>query len=54
MNQPVLPELPGTKPPTKGYTWRGICSSCICSRGWPCGPCGPLINERRGPWSGEG
>jgi hypothetical protein len=26
MNQPVPPELPGTKPPTKEYT---------CSRGWP-------------------
>ena len=22
MNQPVSPELPGTKPPTKEYTWR--------------------------------
>ena len=22
MNQPVFPELPGTKPPTKKYTWR--------------------------------
>ena len=22
MNQPVTPELPGTKPPTKEYTWR--------------------------------
>jgi hypothetical protein len=22
MNQPVPPELPGTKPPTKEYTWR--------------------------------
>jgi hypothetical protein len=21
MNQPVAPELPGTKPPTKEYTW---------------------------------
>ncbi|KRY94697.1 hypothetical protein T4B_1720 [Trichinella pseudospiralis] len=21
MNQPVPPELPGTKPPTKEYTW---------------------------------
>ena len=22
MNQPVPPELPGTKPPTREYTWR--------------------------------
>ena len=22
MNQAVYPELPGTKPPTKEYTWR--------------------------------
>jgi hypothetical protein len=22
MNQPVPPELPGAKPPTKDYTWR--------------------------------
>jgi hypothetical protein len=22
MNQPAPPELPGTKPPTIGYTWR--------------------------------
>jgi hypothetical protein len=22
INQPDLPELPGTKPPTKKYTWR--------------------------------
>jgi hypothetical protein len=22
MNQPVPPELPGTQPPTKEYTWR--------------------------------
>ena len=22
INQPDLPELPGTKPPTKEYTWR--------------------------------
>jgi hypothetical protein len=37
MNQPVPPELPGTKPPTKEYTHGGTHdSSCICSRGWPC------------------
>jgi hypothetical protein len=22
MNQPVFPEIPGTKPPTKEYSWR--------------------------------
>ena len=22
MNQPLPPVLPGTKPPTKGYTWK--------------------------------
>jgi hypothetical protein len=31
MNQPIHPELPGTKPPTKEYTWRHI-----CNREWPC------------------
>jgi hypothetical protein len=39
MSQPVPPELPGAKPPTKEYTWRHggtQGSSCICSRGWPC------------------
>jgi hypothetical protein len=32
MNYPVPPELPGTKAPTKEYTWW---DSFICSRGWP-------------------
>jgi hypothetical protein len=36
INQLDLPELPGTKPPTKEYTWRDHGSSQICSRGWPC------------------
>jgi hypothetical protein len=36
MNQPLSPELPGTKPPTKEYMWRDHGSSCICNRGWPC------------------
>ena len=36
MNQPVSPELPGTKSPTKEYTWRDPWFQCICSRGWPC------------------
>ena len=39
INQSDLPELPGTKPPTKesmalGGGTHG--SGCICSRGWPC------------------
>jgi hypothetical protein len=38
INQADLPtpEIPGTKPPTKEYTWRKHGSSHICSRGWPC------------------
>jgi hypothetical protein len=33
-----FPELPGTKPPTKKYTWKypWLQSSHICRRGWPC------------------
>jgi hypothetical protein len=37
MNQPVPSEFPRTKPPTKEYTEGIQGSSCICSRGWPCG-----------------
>ena len=50
MYHPVPPELPGTKPPIKKYTWRE-------------GPMAPAthviedglsdINERRGHWSCE-
>jgi hypothetical protein len=36
INQPNPPEFPGTKPPTKEYTWRDPGYSCISSRGWPC------------------
>jgi hypothetical protein len=36
MNKPDLPEIPGTRPPTKEYTWRDHGSSHICRRGWPC------------------
>jgi hypothetical protein len=38
MNQPIPPGLPGTKPPTKEYTWRDpwLHVYCTCSRGWPC------------------
>ena len=35
MNQPVLPELPGTKPQPKNTHVGTHESSCICSRGWP-------------------
>jgi hypothetical protein len=34
MNQPVTPELPGTKPPKKTHGGTHG-SSCICIRGWP-------------------
>jgi hypothetical protein len=34
MNQPVPPELPGTKPKSTCGGTHG--SSCVCSRGWPC------------------
>jgi hypothetical protein len=33
MNQPVPPELPGTKPKSTHGETHG--SSCICSREWP-------------------
>ena len=35
INQPDTPELSGTKPPTKEYTWRDPWLRCICSRRWP-------------------
>jgi hypothetical protein len=35
MNQPVPPELPGTKPPTKEKHGVTHGSSRMCSRGWP-------------------
>ena len=35
MNQPVPPELPGTKTPIKENTQRDSCYNCICSRGLP-------------------
>jgi hypothetical protein len=50
INQPVTPELPGTKPPTKEYTWRDpwlqthMLQRMILS----------VINGRRGPWFCEG
>jgi hypothetical protein len=37
MNQPVPPELPGTKPPTKEYKRRDSRLQLRTSRGWPCG-----------------
>jgi hypothetical protein len=36
MNQPISPELPMSKPPTKEYHGGTHGSSGICSRGWPC------------------
>jgi hypothetical protein len=36
MNQPVPPELPGTKPPTKITHGRTHGYRHICSRGRPC------------------
>jgi hypothetical protein len=47
MNQPVPPELPGTKPPTKENTWRDPCSSRIYSRRWSCGA--SMRGEALGP-----
>jgi len=35
LNRFATPELPGTKLPTKAYTWSHG-SSRICSRGWHC------------------
>jgi hypothetical protein len=37
MNEPVSPELPGSKPPIKKTHGGTPGSSCICSRGWPSG-----------------
>jgi hypothetical protein len=36
INLPDSPELPGTKAPTKSYTWSDTCLHLICSRGWHC------------------
>jgi hypothetical protein len=50
MNQPVLPELPGTKPLTKKYTWRDSWLQTHMNQRialWG-------INERKGSWSCEG
>jgi hypothetical protein len=46
MNQPVTPELPGTKPSTKEYTWRDSRLHLHMEQRtalWD-------IDERRGPW----
>ena len=50
MNHPVSPELQGTKPPTKEYTWR---DPWLQPHGqqrmfWS------DIHERRVPWTSEG
>jgi hypothetical protein len=50
MNQPVLPELPGTKPPTKEYTWRDPQLQPHMQQRMALS----IINGRRGPWSCEG
>jgi hypothetical protein len=50
MNQPVPSEFPGTKAPTKEYTWRDPWLQLHMLQRmalWD-------INERRGPWSCEG
>jgi hypothetical protein len=50
MKQPVSPEFPGTKPPTKEYTWRNSKLQLLMKQRmvlWD-------ISERRGPWSCEG
>ena len=36
MNHPVLPELPGNKPPIKEYTWRDTWLQLHMYPGWPC------------------
>ena len=66
MNQSVSPELPGTKPPTKEYTWRDPRLKPQCSKEWPCptsiggealGPvkarC-PIVGECQDREAGEG
>jgi hypothetical protein len=50
MNQPVPPELPGTKPPTKVYTWRDPWLQLHRQQKRALLD----INGRRGPWSCEG
>jgi hypothetical protein len=50
MNQPVPPELPGTKPPTKKYTWRDSWLQPNIYQRMAL----LVINGRRGPWSCEG
>jgi len=46
-NHTNQPELPGTKPPSKDYTWTDHGSNCIGSRGWPCWE--PMEGEALGP-----
>jgi hypothetical protein len=36
MKQPVPPDFPGSRPPTKEYTWREPWFQPLCSRGWSC------------------
>ena len=50
MNQPVPSELPGTKPPTKDYTWRDPCLQPHMYQRMAL----LVINGRRGPGSFKG
>ena len=53
MNEPDLPELPGTKPSTKeGVSWL----QCIYSRGWPCQTSvgGEVLGPVKVQWSSVG
>jgi hypothetical protein len=50
MNQPDHSELPGTKPPTKVYTWRVPWLQLHMLQKMALSD----INGRRGPWSWEG
>jgi hypothetical protein len=50
INQPVLPELSGTKPPTKEYTWSDPWLQLHMYQRMALS----VINGRRGPWSSEG
>jgi hypothetical protein len=50
MNQPVPPELPGTKPPNKECTWRDPWIQLHMLQRMALSD----INDRKGSWSCEG